>query len=72
MINLDGESRFRFEMSMKKMTPTVDYPDNSFKTLHHINLKTTISSLYGRETWKNFHLMENLRIKIIKRVVDLD
>jgi hypothetical protein len=54
------------------MTPTVDYPANNFENTHHRNLKTTISSLYGRETWNNFRLMENLRIKIIRRAVDLD
>jgi hypothetical protein len=57
---------------MTKMTPTVDYPENNFETPHHRNLKTVISSLYGRETWNNFRLMENLRIKIIRRAVDLD
>jgi hypothetical protein len=33
--------------------------------------KTEVSSLYGRETWNNFRLLENLRIKINRRVVDL-
>jgi hypothetical protein len=55
-----------------EMTPTVDYPNNTCETPHHRNLKTTISSLYGRETWNNFRLLENLRIKIVRRAVDLD
>jgi hypothetical protein len=50
----------------------MDYPANNFKNTHHRNLKTTIYSLYGRETWNNFCLLENLRIKITRRVVDLE
>jgi hypothetical protein len=42
-ISPDDESRFRFEMSITKMTSTVDYPDNTFKTPHHRNLKTVMS-----------------------------
>jgi hypothetical protein len=54
------------------MTPTMDYLNNTCKTPHHENLKTTMSFLYGKETWNNFRLLENLRIKIVRRAADLD
>ena len=54
------------------MKKTMDYPKNTYENPHHRNLKTVISSLYGRETWNHFHLMENLLIKIIRRAVDLN
>ena len=54
------------------MITTADYPKNSCETPHHRNLKTVISSLYGRETWNNFRLLEKLRIKIVRRAADLD
>jgi hypothetical protein len=57
---------------MTKMTPIVDYLAINLETTHHKNLKTIISSLYGWKTWNKFHLMENLRIKIIRRAADLD
>ena len=40
MISLDNEYRFRFETSMTKMTPTVDYPTINLENTHHRNLKT--------------------------------
>jgi hypothetical protein len=38
---------------MTKMTPTVDYPDNTFETPHHRNLKTVLLAIFAKPSLKN-------------------
>jgi hypothetical protein len=50
---------------------TVVFP-NIDENPHHRNLIDQIIFLYGRETLDEIRALEKLRIKIKKRVVDLD
>jgi len=51
---------------------TVDNPDHDSSKIFHRSLKSNITSLYGGETWKEICLLETLRIKIERRIADLE
>jgi len=51
---------------------TVDNPEHEATENSHRGLKSNITSLYGGETWKEICLLEILRIKIERRVADLE
>jgi hypothetical protein len=62
------------DMDSKRRPPIINIVDplNPPNNPSHINLTVQIHSLYGRETLDEIRLMEKLRVKIQRRVADLE
>jgi len=48
----------------------MEYLDTEPQKPHHRNMKNTIVTMYGGETWKEVHDLENTRVKIQRRESD--
>ena len=60
-----------FETLTKKIVFTVESPITKSKDINCRCLKSIIISQHGGDTWSEIILLEKFRVKITRRVVDL-